>query len=162
MQLLSPLHLHFTEVLTACRQDGQLVTFTEMEGIPEFNGSKPWRIKNVKVILLQLCAEQPIRTGTPCCRPSCVLRAAKQCNMACKLMWWPARRPTPSSYRTPLGARWHTVAAASSRKSRSQSSCHFVRWQTYAHSFLHQLVLVNHRPPAPACLAETFSERSIS
>ena len=31
-------------------QDGQLVTFTEVEGIPQLNDGKPRRVKNVKVL----------------------------------------------------------------------------------------------------------------
>lgn len=54
------LHVQCTEALTACRQDGQLIVFTEMEGIPELNEGKPWRIKNVKVILLHFCAQPPM------------------------------------------------------------------------------------------------------
>jgi Ubiquitin-activating enzyme E1 FCCH domain len=38
-----------TYLRTVCQQDGHLVSFTEVEGIPELNDGKPWRIKNVKV-----------------------------------------------------------------------------------------------------------------
>ena len=54
------LYLQCTEALTACWQDGQLIVFTEMEGIPELNEGKPWRIKNVKVTLLQFRAQPPM------------------------------------------------------------------------------------------------------
>jgi len=35
-----------------CMQDGQLVTFAEVTGMPTLNDKKPRRIKNVKVQLL--------------------------------------------------------------------------------------------------------------
>ncbi len=44
---LRPLHAH-----TRCgcvAQDGQLVSFTEVEGVPELSNGKPHRIMNVKV-----------------------------------------------------------------------------------------------------------------
>jgi ubiquitin-activating enzyme E1 len=40
-------------------QDGQLVTFTEVEGIPQLNDGKPRRVKNVKAHSFEL--EEPIK-----------------------------------------------------------------------------------------------------
>lgn len=42
--------------LFLCMQDGQLVTFAEVSGMPTLNDKKPRRIKNVKVQFL--CTQQ--------------------------------------------------------------------------------------------------------
>ena len=45
-------------------QDGQLVTFAEVNGMPTLNDKKPRRIKNVKVQLQRY--QQSLRAERPC------------------------------------------------------------------------------------------------
>lgn len=43
--------LHYTHCAFIAPQDGEMVTFTEVQGMPELNDGAPRRIKNCKVVL---------------------------------------------------------------------------------------------------------------